>query len=152
MIRRKVRTLMGMGRARRALLIEAVVCLALARLALVLLPFRWVAAHLGEVCSPTVAAGRLRQSIGDPQDAETARAVGWAVRKMADRVPFRAVCLQQGVAAKMMLRRRGIPSALHFGVARQPAGLDAHAWLDTAGVRVTGYPVGNRFTELACWY
>lgn len=138
--------------ARRALLVEATVWLAVARLALVLFPFRKVAAHLGEVCSPADAAGRINQSIIDPADTATARSVGWAIRLMAGKVPFRAVCLQQGVAAKLMLRRRGIQSALHFGVAPNADGLDAHAWLDTAGAKVTGYPVGNGFTELACWY
>lgn len=152
MIQRKLHTLLGMTQAQRGLLLEAMIWLALARLALVLFSFRIVAAHLGEACSPTVAAGRINQSISDPGETDTAKAVGWAIRFMASRVPFRAVCLQQGVAAKMMLRRRGIQSALHFGVAPKAAGLDAHAWLDTAGAKVTGYPVANRFTELACWY
>lgn len=143
---------MRMSHARRALLAEAAVWLALARLSLLVLPFRMVAAHLGEACAPAVAAGRIEQSGGAPQDVETARAVGWAVRLMADALPFRAVCLQQGVAAKLMLRRRGIPSVLHFGVAADSSGLNPHAWLDTAGARVTGYPVGDRLTELACWY
>lgn len=141
-----------MSHAQRALLLEAIVWLALARVALVLFPFRVVAAHLGEVCKPAVAAGRLDPSGGDPAEAEIARAVGWSVRLMASKAPFRAVCLQQGVAAKMMLRRRGIPSALHFGVAPNVTGLEAHAWLDTSGAKVTGYPVANTFTELACWY
>ncbi|MBU1324653.1 MAG: lasso peptide biosynthesis B2 protein [Alphaproteobacteria bacterium] len=143
---------MRMTHAQRVLLVEATVWLALARVSLLVLPFRTVAAHLGEACAPAVAAGRIGQPGGAPQEVETARAVGWAVRLMADALPFRAVCLQQGVAAKMMLRRRGIPSVLHFGVAPDAAGLNPHAWLDTADARVTGYPVGDRFTELACWY
>jgi hypothetical protein len=140
-----------MDDVRRALLLEATLWLALARLALVLFPFRTVAAHLGEVCQPAVAAERIGQLGPDPRDDETARTVSWAVRFMAARVPFKAVCLQQGVAAKMMLRRRGIRSALHFGVARKDTGLDAHAWLNTAGAKVTGYPVRSDFTELACF-
>lgn len=151
MILRKLNTLRGMTPTQRALLLEAIIWLALARVALALFPFRVVAAHLGDVCQPAVAASKLASSGGDPKHADVARAVGWAVRLMAGKAPFRAVCLQQGVAAKMMLRRRGIQSALHFGVARNPAGLDAHAWLDTAGAKVTGYPVGKEFTELACW-
>ncbi len=152
MIRRKLNTLMRMTHARRALLVEATIWLALARASLLVFPFRMVAAQLGEACVPAVAAGRIEQSGRGPEQAETARAVGWAVRLMADKVPFRAVCLQQGVAAKMMLRRRGIQSALHFGVAPDESGLNPHAWLNTADARVTGYPIGNRLTELACWY
>lgn len=149
MILRKLKSLTRLSGGRRALLLEATVWLALARLTLVLFPFRTVAARLGEVCQPAVAVERIRQFAGAPADDEAARAVGWAVLFMADRVPFRAVCLQQGVAAKMMLRRRGIRSALHFGVAPAGNGLKAHAWLDTAGAKVTGYPVGSEFTELA---
>ena len=149
MILRKLKSLSSLGGARRALLVEAAVYLAVARLTLVLFPFRKVAARLGEVCQPAVAGERIRQVAGAPGEDETARTVGWAVRFMADRVPFRAVCLQQGVAAKMMLRRRGIRSALHFGVASSETGMNAHAWLDTAGAKVTGYPIGNEFTELA---
>jgi hypothetical protein len=29
--------------------------------------------------------------------------------------------------------------------------IDAHAWLDAAGVEVTGYPVANTFAEIACF-
>lgn len=151
MILRKLKSLSGLGGARRVLLLEAAACLALARLILVIFPFRTVAARLGEVCQPAVAVERIRQFAGAPADDEAARAVGWAVRFMADRVPFKAVCLQQAVAAKMMLRRRGIRSALHFGVASSETGLNAHAWLDTAGAKVTGYPIGNEFTELAAF-
>ena len=152
MIQRKLNTLLGLTPAKRGLLLEALVWLALARVALVLFPFRVVAAHLGEVCTPAEAAGRISQSINEPEEIDAARSVGWAVRLMAGKVPFRAVCLQQGVAAKMMLRRRRIRSALHFGVAPKVGGLEAHAWLDTAGAKVTGYPVGASFTEVGCWY
>jgi hypothetical protein len=148
----RLHKLKSMTPAQRAVLLEATVWLALARVALALFPFRVVAARLGEVCPPAVAAARIAQLENGPGKVDAAKVVGWAVRKMAGKVPFRAVCLQQGVAAKMMLKRRGIQSALHFGVAPGIAGLDAHAWLNTAGAKVTGYPVGNRFTELACWY
>ena len=39
---------------------------------------------------------------------------------------------------------------MHFGAAKgQDKPLDAHAWLDAAGVEVTGYPVANTFAEIA---
>jgi hypothetical protein len=66
-------------------------------------------------------------------------------------MPFRALCLQQALAAHAMLRRRGIASVIHFGTARAGQGLaDGHAWLDAAGVRVTGYPLDPALTELGC--
>jgi hypothetical protein len=30
-------------------------------------------------------------------------------------------------------------------------GREAHAWLDAAGTKVTGYPVAPGFTEIACF-
>jgi hypothetical protein len=41
---------------------------------------------------------------------------------------------------------------MHFGAARgADTPLDAHAWLDAAGVEVTGYPLAGNFTEIACF-
>jgi hypothetical protein len=46
-----------------------------------------------------------------------AREIGWAVTTGARHVPFRAVCLPQALAARMMLKRRRVPSVIHFGAA-----------------------------------
>jgi hypothetical protein len=62
------------------------------------------------------------------------------------------VCLPQAMAARVMLKRRGVSSVMHFGAARgEDKPLDAHAWLDAAGVEVTGYPVADQFAEIACF-
>jgi hypothetical protein len=82
---------------------------------------------------------------------------GWAVTRAARHVPFSAVCLPQAMAARIMLKRRGVDSVLHFGARigqdkiGQDKPIDAHAWLDAAGVEVTGYPVANTFAEIACF-
>lgn len=136
--------------SRRALVLEAMIMLAAARLALTVLPFRTIARGLGEVGPP----GQPPRGVSRDGDSEWANAVSWAVRTAARNVPFKAVCLPQGIAAKTMLRLRGVQSALHFGVApgAPPAkALKAHAWLEAAGARVTGYPVADRFTEIACF-
>jgi hypothetical protein len=40
---------------------------------------------------------------------------------------------------------------MHFGTAKGEAlTLSAHAWLDAAGVEVTGYPLDGSFAEIAC--
>lgn len=77
--------------------------------------------------------------------------VGWAVTRTAHYLPFSALCLAQALAARAMLRRRGIGNTLHVGVARPgAAAFEAHAWLEAAGVEVTGYPVPPHFREIAC--
>ena len=74
------------------------------------------------------------------------------MKRAARHVPFKAVCLPQAMAGKMMLRRRGVVSVLSFGLAVDQAGdFEGHAWLAAAGVKVTGFPVAEEFTEIACF-
>jgi hypothetical protein len=74
------------------------------------------------------------------------------VTRAARYVPFKAVCLPQAMAARVMLARRGVASIMHFGAARgREKPLDAHAWLDAAGIEVTGYPVPHELVEIACF-
>ncbi|HEY0832751.1 MAG TPA: lasso peptide biosynthesis B2 protein, partial [Azospirillum sp.] len=62
----------------------------------------------------------------------------------------RAVCLPQAMACALMLRRRGLPVTVHFGLAKDAAGaLDAHAWSVSGGAVVTGAPGMQRFTPVA---
>lgn len=149
-ISRKLSTFATMDPARRALMAEAAFWLAYARLALLLLPFRQVAKGLGTLGRPTEDTAPP----GSDADLQLARDIGWAVARTAGYVPFKALCLQQAIAARIMLRRRGVQSVLHFGVApaRSPADrLESHAWLDAGGAKVTGYPVEPRYTEVACF-
>jgi len=136
----RLRTLARMEPRRRALVLEAMATLALARAWLVLSPFRHVARTLG---SPTPAdAPQLQLDSRDSLAA--ARDVGWAIALGASRAPFRAVCLQQAVAAKLMLRRRGIPATVRFGLAPGAAPGEpprAHAWVSAGKVKVAGFPV-----------
>jgi len=139
-----------MAPAQRLLVVEALFWLAFARLALVVVPFRVIAARLGALTPPDEAR---RLAMQDGADLEAAEAIGRAVRRAAANAPFRAVCLQQAIAAKAMLRRRGIRSALHFGMvtrlsdqARRP-----HAWLDLGQAKITGYPMRGEVVELACF-
>jgi len=138
------------GRERR-LLIEAVCWLALARLALILIPFPRLARRLGRFVPPDEAR---RVSAAIPRsdaDAGLALEVSRAVARAAGHAPFEAVCLPRALAARMMLERRGVASVIHFGAAKlSEKPFDAHAWLDAAGVEVTGYPVAV-FSEIGCF-
>lgn len=149
-IRRPLRRFAQVDNRRRALVVEAVACLLLARLGLIFVPFPKLARWLGDFVPPSdprVLAARARTV-----QAGTAEEIGWAVTRSARYVPFKAVCLPQAMAARVMLKRRGVSSVLHFGAARgQDKPLDAHAWLDAAGVDVTGYPVAQNFAEIACF-
>lgn len=137
---------------RRLLAVEAVECLVAARLALVLVPFPRLADWLGTLVPPTDPRALRVASEASPRDASIAREMGWAVTRAARHVPFRAVCLPQAMAAQFMLRRRGVMSVMRFGAGRgAEKSLEAHAWLDAAGVEVTGYPVAPHLTQIACF-
>jgi len=126
-------------RARRRLLWEALGALAIARVAMALLPFRRIAAWLGTpgAESPATAA---------PEEIRTAEEVGWAVAVLARRVPWDGRCMAQALAATGMLRRRGLEGTVSFGVRRgESAGFDAHAWLRLGSCVVTGGPGHQRF-------
>ncbi|MEI9997240.1 MAG: lasso peptide biosynthesis B2 protein [Rhizomicrobium sp.] len=131
---------------RKLQVLEAVICLALARIALFFVPFRILAARFGVLAGSGAPGGPV---LSETQCAK-AREIGWAVTRAARYTPFRAVCLPQAIAAKAMLSRRGIGSVMHFGVAKMAdAPLAAHAWLDAGPVEVTGFPVGEGFVEVA---
>ncbi len=88
-------------------------------------------------------------AVGGPADRQAALDVGWAVTRVSAYFPTSAMCLAQGLAARTMLRRRGVASILHVGVARsQAVPFEAHAWLEAAGVEVTGYPVPPHLREI----
>lgn len=152
LIRRMLLRFRQIDSRRRALLAEAVACLFTARLALIFVPFPRLARRLGAFVPPADARVAQARSPSAEADARLAIDIGWAVTRAARYVPFKAVCLPQAMAARVMLKRRGVKSVMHFGAAKgTEKPLDAHAWLDAAGVEVTGYPVAKNFAEIACF-
>lgn len=124
------------------LLVEALICLAAASVAVRLLPFRKVAA----------LASRRRLSdeaiSADAHGQEVSR-VRWAVTAVASRVPWRAVCFQKALAAQFLLRRRRLPAMLHYGIRNQDEGLRAHVWVTSNDLPVVGSEVANEYTCVA---
>ncbi len=152
LIRRLLLRFSQIDNRRRMLLAEAVAGLLVARFALIFLPFPRLARYLGTFVPPSDP--RVAQAGNDAamDQSELAEEIGWAVTRAARYVPFNAVCLPQAMAARVMLKRRGVKSVMHFGAARgKDKPLNAHAWLDAAGVEVTGYPVAENFAEIACF-
>lgn len=102
---------------------------------------------------------RLMRVLGRPQPpgeaASPAPAATWGrarglarlVDRVADRLPWRPVCLPRALATRAMLRRRGIPCELHLGIT-STAPLAAHAWVTTGGQVVQGGPI-HHITPLA---
>jgi len=88
---------------------------------------------------------------GAPVPPDTALLLDWiayTIPRAAHRMPFRADCMVQALAAQNWLAARGIGSAIVIGAERpEDKPFAAHAWL-TCGQRVvTGGEIG-RYTEL----
>lgn len=137
------------SRADRWLTLEAAVSLVCAAVMLKLLPFRWVARGAGELSGQTQ---RGEVSSLPPLHPALPGQVGRAVVRAARHLPLTLLCLPQAIAAQRMLRRRGIASTLHFGMALSTDGsrrMLAHAWLTVGEQGVIGIPASQGFSELA---
>lgn len=127
--------------ADRGLLVAAAGHLALARLEILVLPFRRLA---GRPLAEETAAG-----VPSAGEMETLRRIRWAVETAGWVVPFSARCLPKAIAARRMLRRRGLPSTLYLGVLPEEAGIRSHAWLRCGDFLVTGGGDEDRFTVVS---
>jgi hypothetical protein len=126
----------------RLLLLEAILSLAVAGIAIAVLPFR----HIG-----TLAARPIRRRHPSSDERLTAvTRIRWAIRAAARRVPWRALCFQQGLAAQFMLRDRGIPSVLYYGAAQDDRdGLFTHVWVRDGDIDVIGGDTADHYAVLA---
>lgn len=121
------------------LIIQVVVLLGLSRLAINTLPFRQLERFLGQ----------RRQESADHENAlylGYAHRIARAIRSISPYTPWTSNCLPQAMAAKTLLRWRGIPSTLYMGAAFEKdaavssgaSALAGHAWLRCGPIYVTG--------------
>ena len=110
----------------RALLLQSIVLLGFARVALWILPFN--------------TARRLltRGAHGRAGSVTTAERIGWAISVGKRFVPG-ANCLPQALAAESLLMQAGHPVDFRLGVAKTSNGqIEAHAWIESSGRLVVG--------------
>ena len=122
------RTWSSMSPAERGLLVAACVRVAVVRMALWVLPSRWIIRYVKRLSADSGArvAGPLRTRV-------TPGEIVWAVDAASRRFPD-ASCVTQAVSALLLLRRYGYEARFCVGVARSKDGsLDAHAWLERDG-------------------
>ena len=146
---RRLRAFVRAPAATRWMALEAAFFLLAARLLVAYVPRRrwrrWAAATEGEAAASGSPPARRRIL---PSTRPVPRRIGWLVPKVAAGAPFEAACLPQALAARWMLRRRGVASRLCFGVRRPPgANLEVHAWLTTDGEGVVGHREADTYCE-----
>lgn len=158
---RRLRRFTALPPTDRRLTVEAAAWLTVALGLLTLLPFRLVAARFG---TPT-GSDRVWNATAPPADVRQqalTQRIGRAVERAARHLPVTARCLPQAIAAKAMLRRRGIAATMHFGIrlsdrpdhgrmaAHAPVGrMAAHAWVTAGGAGVVGLPGSAGFAVIA---
>jgi hypothetical protein len=128
----------------RLRVIEAIAVLTAARLALLVLPFSWIAGATGRV-EGGHANDRPRQAATD----RVSREVRGALRAGVRRLPWRTTCLVRAMAGRLMLAMRGTPSTIVLGVAAHGDTMSAHAWLMAGDGCVCGGREAQRFRPLA---
>lgn len=128
-----------------AVFAESAVRLTAAAVMIHCVPFRRLATALGSTKaeSPAIVGEGVERS---------ARYIRWAVELTCHRLPFQVSCLAQALAARSMLRRRGIASTLYLGVnAAERSALRAHAWLRCGSVLVTGEEGCEEYAPVAAF-
>lgn len=129
--------------ADQILYLEAALWLGISRLAILILPFRWIAPFLGT----HMASSDENDENGD---RETVISISRAIRTMSRHLPWGCECLAQAISGKMMLRRRQIPSTLYLGVAKKEDGdLNTHAWLRAGDIIILGGGGLERFAVVS---
>jgi hypothetical protein len=131
--------LQRLSRQRQLLLIRAAAILSLASATVALLSFRRA------IRFSNIAIGappRRRLPIED---------CVWAVEAAARRLPWRAVCIEKGLALQRLLRRGGVDARLHYGARLHPItdALEAHVWVTVEGEPVIGGEEASNFSEIA---
>ncbi len=130
------------------LAVEAVLLLSFFRVGLKLVPVRRI---IRAVCRGS-AKSTNSEAVLPATAREVALRVRWAVESAARNSPARFVCFPQSLAGYLMLRRRGVPSTIVYGVARSAEGaVLAHTWLMLGDRMVLGGEGSEAFSPIERW-
>jgi hypothetical protein len=123
--------------------VETVLALGIAWALVFVVPFRWTARWFGGAVAPSSRAMLPAKRIAN------ARYVAKRLQRVAAHMPWRTTCLVRALAGSLLLRRRGTPATIRFGVNRADGGFSAHAWLVVGDTIVLGADNAPGFRPLA---
>jgi Transglutaminase-like superfamily len=112
-----------LSRSEKEAFFEASILLALCTAGVRALPFRYIDRFLR-----THWNDRTQGAIDPEQEI---RLVQHSISRVASTLPWTSLCLSRSIAEFIMLRRRGIPALICFGVRSGRSPLAAHAWVET---------------------
>ncbi len=150
---------------RRRYLLEIMACLLAARLALRLIPFRWLTRFFerppwqpedtfaerkwigASALTPYTAH---RDEIAGVERDRLGKVAQWLTNEATWFLPGQTACLPRAMVAQAFLRRLGIGATLYYGAATLPdRGLTAHVWLQDGNEMIVGNPGGRDYHTLA---
>lgn len=143
MLRKLLYRLRQLSPAHRRLLIETALQLGLARLALRVLPFRWLVWWFQRPARRPELQGEARRL--------ACQEVRLAIFYTNQWLELNAVCFPRSIAAQTMLRRRGVSTTLYYGAATlsDQGKLVAHVWLQDGDVGIVAHENISQFQILA---
>lgn len=121
--------------------------LALARLTVLIIPFRSIAPLLGRHIGLDAFI-----PLTTDQKQKRAHLIGKTIRISAKYAPWDANCFAQAIVARILLKIYKIPYSIFFGLkptSNDIGKMDAHAWTTSDRVAVTGGHGFDRFTVVA---
>jgi len=140
---RKTKTLMGLKREYKMLLLEAFFLSGIVRVAILVVPFKKLKNFMG------VYNCESRFEIEDEQNMVVSK-VGWAMKKVVKYTPWQSKCLVKALVVQQMLKRRKIYSTIYLGAGNdEKNNTIAHAWLRCGRRIVTGGEVIKKFKQVA---
>ncbi|HEX9637024.1 MAG TPA: lasso peptide biosynthesis B2 protein [Acidobacteriota bacterium] len=138
---RRWRAFMGLSGLERRWLVQALFLLPLTAWAI-----RWVGLRRLQSLLEGVTPSRFFPGAGLDRPTDWTRRAARMVEIAAARGPYCATCLHRSVVLWCLLRRHGVDSELRIGIRKQAGGLDAHAWVEHAGVALNERPpVAERY-------
>ncbi len=125
---KRIERFLALRSADRWLFLQAVIALPFVRAALRVLGFRRCHGGLR-----WLTPARIRPAADPPVLDDVAR-LAQLVRAAAQHGMMNRNCLTESLAIWWLLRRRGLDSDIRIGVRKEGGGLDAHAWVEWAGM------------------
>lgn len=128
----KLQTIRNLPAATSWLFLKAVFISAVVRATLLFLPFKKVLSWLGEPNKETAQDTTAAYTAY----AHKVKTALWLCNKYT---PWKTECYVQALTARILLRRKGVPSTIYIGFRKNSDNqYEGHAWLRTGGIIVTG--------------
>jgi hypothetical protein len=123
--------------------IEAWCLLHLAKLVILIVPFKKIASRMGKL---------QVESTHDLKSMEAPTKIEHAIRRSSRYTLHNSKCYDQALTAKALLSQIGLPATIYFGLAKESSNqLSAHAWVRCGNKIITGKAGMERFTIIACF-